>query len=189
MPESYQCLPRCHDLDNPGTRHRFAGVCSGHPDRTFHNYEVTIGSARAEWPDISLDHVIINWRASVVHITAQVCPLVPRIGDRFAKQTLGENLRCLFIEPFAQGIKQWHAVLLSQPEGVIDPRLTFGQFALCERFYLVKRLKVFQPVCGTTTRFLHAFEGVHEGTPRVGQAAEVDWAFERAPGGIPVGYQ
>jgi hypothetical protein len=50
MPEAHQCLPRCHDLDNPGTRHRFASVCSGHPDRTFHNYEVTIGSFRQAIP-------------------------------------------------------------------------------------------------------------------------------------------
>jgi hypothetical protein len=77
-----------------------------------------------------------------------------------------------------------HAVLLVQPEGVIDARLAFGQISLCECFDLVERLEVFQCMCGPPAWFLHALEGIHEGTPGVGQATKVRRTFERAPCGI-----
>jgi hypothetical protein len=148
------------------------------------------GGNRQTNPTATAPHLdSTDWRAPVVHVAAEVGPLIACIGDGFAQQALRKNLRCQLVKPFPEGLQQRHAVLLTQPEGVIDARLALGQISLCECFDLVERLEVLQCMCGTPAWFLHALEGINKGASSVGEAAEVGRTFERAPGGVSIGHQ
>jgi len=62
-----------------------------------------------------MNPVVIDWRTSAAHVATEILPLIERVRNGLAQQTLWQDLRGLFLEPCLEGHEQRYAVLLAQP--------------------------------------------------------------------------
>ena len=126
---------------------------------------------------------------AIADVAAEVLPLIARVGDRLAEQTLGQHQRLVFVQPRLEGREQRHAVLLAQPVRVGRARLAFGQIRSGERLDLVEGLEVLKRLRCATTWLLLPLERIDERSAGMGKTSEVGRTFERAPRGVTIGHQ